>query len=216
MPLRTALLSTATLLILSGLAACQRTPPAAGDATASTVAPVPPHRVSATDAVAEVKASMHRFLDARSFHARMEMDGAHPMTSEMEYVAPDRYRITLPTGTQTVIGSMLYMQVNGRSTRVPLPPETLAPWRDPLKLQQAQQGLSADFLGETEIDGVSAKHYRVRNTVPEPVAFEYWIGAGGLPLRLRHDGTDNDGRAYTVVQTYARYDDPAITIETPR
>lgn len=216
MPLRTALLPTAVLLILSSLAACQRTPPAEGGPTAPIAATAPAHRVSATDAVAAVKASMHRFLDARSFHARMEMDGAHPMTSEMEYVAPDRYRITLPTGTQTVIGNMLYMEINGRSTRVPLPPETLAPWRDPLKLQQAQQGLTADFLGETEVDGVSAKHYRVRNTVPEPVEFEYWIGAGGLPLQLRHDGTDNEGRAYAVVQTYSRYDDPAIVIETPR
>jgi hypothetical protein len=215
MPLRTALPSSAVLLILSCLVACQRTPSAEGGATAPSAAAAPAHRVSATDAVAEVKASMHRFLDARSFHARMEMDGAHPMTSEMEYVAPDRYRITLPTGTQTVIGNMLYMQVNGRSTRVPLPPETLAPWRDPLKLQQAQQGLSADFLGETEVDGMSARHYRVRNTVPEPVEFEYWLGAGGLPLRLLHAGTDNEGRAYTVVQTYSRYDDPAIAIETP-
>ncbi|KRA46355.1 hypothetical protein [Pseudoxanthomonas sp. Root630] len=215
MSLRTPLLSTAALLILSGLAACQRTPPADGATTTPATTPPPPRRIAATDAVADVKASMHRFLDARSFHARMEMDGAHPMSSEMDYVAPDRYRITLPSGTQTVIGNTLYMEINGRSTRVPLPPETLAPWRDPLKLQQAQQGLSADFLGEAEVDGVAARHYRVRNTVPEPVEFEYWIGTGSLPLRLRHAGTDNEGRAYTVVQTYSRYDDPAIAIDIP-
>ena len=203
-------LSLALLLVV---AACQR--PAPVDTAAAPAAKPAPARGVGSDAVAEVKASMHRFLDARSFHARMELEGAHPMTSDMDYVAPDRYRITLPTGTQTVIGNVLFMQVNGRTTRVPLPPETLAPWRDPLKLQQAQQGLMAEFLGETEIDGVSARHYRVRNTVPEPVAFEYWIGTGGLPLRLRHEGTDNEGRAYTVVQTYSRYDDPAIAIETP-
>jgi hypothetical protein len=212
MPLRTAPLSL-SLALLFVVAACQRQAPA--DSAPAPAATPLPARGAASDAVAEVKASMHRFLDARSFHARMELEGAHPMTSDMDYVAPDRYRITLPTGTQTVIGNVLYMQVNGRTTRVPLPPETLAPWRDPLKLQQAQQGLTAEFLGETEIDGVSARHYRVRNTVPEPVAFDYWIGTGSLPLRLRHEGTDNEGRAYTVVQTYSRYDDPAIAIETP-
>lgn len=212
MPPRTASLSLSLALLLV-VAACQR--PAPVDTAAAPAAKSVPARGAASDAVAEVKASMHRFLDARSFHARMELEGAHPMTSDMEYVAPDRYRITLPTGTQTVIGNVLYMQVDGRTTRVPLPPETLAPWRDPLKLQQAQQGLAAEFLGETEIDGMSARHYRVRNTVPDPVAFEYWIGPGGLPLRLRHEGTDNEGRVYTVVQTYSRYDDPAITIETP-
>ncbi|SDQ32622.1 hypothetical protein SAMN05428982_0660 [Pseudoxanthomonas sp. CF385] len=203
-----------SLFLLLAVTACQRPAPA-DTAVPAPAADALPARGSAADAVADVKASMHRFLDARSFHARMVLEGAHPMTSEMDYVAPDRYRITLPTGTQTVIGNMLYMQVNGRTTRVPLPPETLSPWRDPLKLQQAQQGLTAEFLGETQIDGVSARHYRVRNTVPQPVEFEYWIGTGGLPLRLRHAGTDNEGRDYTVVQTYSRYDDPAIVIDHP-
>ena len=213
MPPRPAPLSLFLILLLA-VAACQR--PASVDTAPTPAAKPAPARGAASDAAADVKASMHRFLDARSFHARMDVEGAHPMTSDMDYVAPDRYRITLPTGTQTVIGNVLHMRIDGRTTRVPLPPETLAPWRDPLKLQQAQQGLTAEFIGETVIDGVSARHYRVRNTVPEPVAFDYWIGAGGLPLRLRHEGTDAEGRAYTVVQTYSRYDDPAIAIQAPR
>jgi hypothetical protein len=133
----------------------------------------------------------------------------------MDYVAPDRYRIALPGGTQTVIGNVLYMQVDGRRTQVPLPPETLAPWRDPLAFQQAGQGLSAEHVGNDTIAGHPARRYRVRHDDPEAVAFDYWIGPGGLPLQLRHSGRDDEGRGYTVLLTYSRYDDPAISIDAP-
>jgi hypothetical protein len=203
----------AVLPLLFALAACQPSPN--GDTGAPAAAPPTPPVVPARDAVRDVKASMQRFLAARRFHARMQVEGARPMTGEMDYVAPDRYRIALPGGTQTVIGNVLYMQVDGRRTQVPLPPETLAPWRDPLAFQQAGQGLSAEHVGNDTIAGHPARRYRVRHDDPEAVAFDYWIGPGGLPLQLRHSGRDDEGRAYTVLLTYSRYDDPAISIDAP-
>lgn len=201
------------LAALSALAACQpAAPPVHAPATAPTGTAAPP----TVEAVQEVKASMNRFLSARSFHARMVMEGNRPMASDMDYVAPDRYRITLPTGTQTVIGDTLYMELHGRVTQVPLPRETLAPWRDPLKLQQAQTGLSAERVGADTVEGERATRYRVRHTQPKPMEFDYWIGANGLPLRLRHGGTGNDGQPYVVVQTYSRYNDRSIVIDAPR
>jgi len=141
----------ALLPLLFALAAC-RPSPHEGAGVPAAIPPTPP-AVPARDAVRDVKASMHRFLATRRFHAQMQVEGAQPMTGEMDYVAPDRYRITLPGGTQTVIGNMLHMQVDGRHIRVPLPPETLAPWRDPLKLQQAQQALSAEHIGDDTVAG---------------------------------------------------------------
>lgn len=194
------------------LAACQpEAPPAPVTPAPTATSPAP-----TADAVQEVKASMNRFLSARSFHARMAVEGGRPMTSEMDYVAPDRYRILLPVGTQTVIGDTLYMQVQGRVTQVPLPKETLAPWRDPLKLQQSQAGLSAERIGTDTIDGQAATRYRVRHALPESVVFDYWIGTDGLPMQLRHAGTGDDGQPYTMLQTYSRYNDPTITIDVPR
>jgi len=211
--------SASTLLpLLFALAACRPSPPeAAGTPEAAPVpaAPSPPAAATA-EAVQEVKDSMQRFLAARSFHARMQVEGARPMTSDMDYVAPDRYRIELPTGTQTVVGNMLHMQVGDRRTQVPLPPATLAPWRDPLKLEQAGEGLSAERVGDDAVDGQPARRYRVRHAGPDPATFDYWIGADGRPLQLRHAGRDSDGRDYTVLQTYSRYDDPAIVIDAPR
>ena len=46
----------------------------------------------------EMKASMDKFLKARSFHAVMDMQGARSMAIEMDFVAPDRYRMKMPTG----------------------------------------------------------------------------------------------------------------------
>ncbi|MEL1262990.1 hypothetical protein [Pseudoxanthomonas putridarboris] len=196
------------------LAACQ--PAAAPVQQVPATSPTPATTPAAVDAVQEVKASMNRFLSARSFHARMVLEGGRPMASDMDYVAPDRYRITLPTGTQTVIGDTLYMELHGRVTQVPLPRETLAPWRDPLKLQQAQAGLSAERVGSDTVDGKAATRYRVRHAQPQATEFDYWIGPDGLPLQLRHAGTDNDGRPYTLLQTYSRYNDPTIAIDLPR
>jgi hypothetical protein len=206
---RLAAFSVAVLCLLAG---CQPDAPPAPVAPApATVPPAP-----TVEAVQEVKASMNRFLAARSFHARMAVEGGRPMTSEMDYVAPDRYRILLPVGTQTVIGDTLYMQMQGRVTQVPLPKETLAPWRDPLKLQQSQAGLSAERVGNDTVDGQAATQYRVRHALPEPIVFDYWIGTDGLPRQLRHTGTGDDGQPYTVLQTYSRYNDPTITIDVPR
>ena len=53
---------------------------------------------------------MDKFLAARSFHASMHMEGAQTMTNEMDFVAPDRYRMQMTAGTQVIIGDTMYME----------------------------------------------------------------------------------------------------------
>jgi hypothetical protein len=172
--------------------------------------------VPAANAVQEVRDSMDRFMAARRFHARMTMEGGpQPIATEMDFVAPDRYRIRMASGTQIVIGDTLFMDAGGRRSRVPLPAGTLTQWRDPLKIQQHQQGLSAQREGRDLIGGAAATRYRVRHSQPEPLEFTYWIGGDGRPLQLRHSGVSADGASYTITQVYSRYDDPAIAIEIP-
>jgi hypothetical protein len=96
-----------------------------------------------------------------------------------------------------------------------LPSGTLTQWRDPLKIQEHQQGLSAQREGRDLIRGAPATRYRVRHTRPEPLEFTYWIGRDGRPLQLRHSGVSRDGSPYTITQVYSRYDDPAIVIDVP-
>ncbi|HEY5971050.1 MAG TPA: hypothetical protein VIT22_03600 [Pseudoxanthomonas sp.] len=168
-----------------------------------------------SDPAAEVKASMDKFLAAKSFHATMKAEGAQFMATEMDFVAPDRYRMKMPVGTQVIIGDTMYMQVQGRTMKVPLPQGTLSQWRDPLKIEENKAGLSVEAQGSENVDGEPARKYLVRHTQPEPSEFTYWIGDAGLPLQLVHTG-HAQGKPYTMTIRYSRFDDPAIVIDTPQ
>ena len=168
----------------------------------------------------EMKASMDKFLKAKSFHAVMDMQGARSMAIEMDFVAPDRYRMEMPTGTQVVIGDTMYMQIKGRSMKMPLPAGTLAQWRDPLKIEEHKAGMSVESLGNDNVDGQPAKKYRVRHSEPQssqPQSREltFWIGSDGLPLQLLSHG-ESQGKPYSMTLRYSRYDDPSIVIDAPQ
>ena len=171
--------------------------------------------VTAASAADEVKASMDKFLATRSFHATMHMEGAQTMTNEMDFVAPDRYRMQMPVGTQVIIGDTLYMDAQGKRMQVPLPAGTISQWRDPLKIQENKEGLSVEAQGTETIDGQTARKYLVRNAVPENTEFTYWMGDNGLPLQLQHKG-ESQGKPYSMTLRYSRFDDPGIVIEAPQ
>ena len=193
----------------TGTTALPATTPAGAEATPA----APP--VTAASAADEVKASMDKFLAARSFHATMHMEGAQSMTNEMDFVAPDRYRMQMPVGTQVIIGDTLYMDAQGKRMQVPLPAGTISQWRDPLKIQENKEGLSVEAQGTETIDGQTARKYLVRNAVLENTEFTYWMGDNGLPLQLQHKG-ESQGKPYSMTLRYSRFDDPGIVIEAPQ
>ncbi|MET0756211.1 MAG: hypothetical protein ABWY31_08850 [Pseudoxanthomonas sp.] len=211
--------------LVLAVAACKPSAPADQSAApaaapASAVAEAAKALSPMASAEDEVKASMDKFLKARTFHAVMTMEGARGMTNEMDFVAPDRYRMKMPMGTQLIIGDTMYMQADGRSMKVPLPKGTLSQWRDPMKFEENKAGLSVDALGSDSVDGQPAKKYLVRNTQPEssqtqPTEFTYWIGSDGLPLQLVHTG-QSQGKPYSMTLRYSRFDDPTITIDAPQ
>ncbi|MET0582044.1 MAG: hypothetical protein ABWZ08_08740 [Pseudoxanthomonas sp.] len=206
--------------LVLAVAACKPSAPADQSAApaaapASAVAEAAKALSPMASAEDEVKASMDKFLKARTFHAVMTMEGARGMTNEMDFVAPDRYRMKMPMGTQLIIGDTMYMQADGRSMKVPLPKGTLSQWRDPMKIEENKAGLSVDALGSDNVDGQPAKKYLVRNTQPEPSEFTYWIGSDGLPVQLVHQG-QSQGKPYSMTLRYSRFDDPSITIDAPQ
>lgn len=221
-----------TCLVLA-LVACKPSAPAvpAGSTEAARSAAPAEADVRALQAVGlpapmqAVKQSMDTFVEARSFHATMVMEGAKDMTTEMDFVAPDRYRLTMPVGTQVIIGDTMHMQVDGRTMKVPLPAGTISQWRDPLKIQENKDSLDVESQGADTVDGMPATKYLVRNTLPagstpatgEPgvTEFTYWVGDDGLPLQLQHSG-ESQGKPYTMTIRYTRFNDPGIVIDAPK
>jgi hypothetical protein len=154
------------LVLLLGLAACKPPAPAASDAAAPPAmdgaqASNAERVAAAVDAINPmtssrevVIASMHKLMDARSYHISMQMSGGPKglMNNEVDFVAPDRFRMQMAgVGTQFIIGDTMYMSMQGRigerhcasypqgaaqfpaAARVPLPvrrqPPILPCWR---------------------------------------------------------------------------------------
>jgi hypothetical protein len=221
MPIRPTALACLATVLASALAACSADAPDTSDAAPPGVAAAPPVAAAARAAdppaspEGAVKASMDRFLAARSFHATMTMEGAQSTTNQMDFVAPDRYRMQMPVGTQIIIGDTMYLETQGQTMKVPLPEDTLAQWRDPLRIEESQATLSVEAQGRERIDGQPARKYLVRHDGADGAEFTYWIGDDDLPLQLRHSG-QSQGKPYTMTIRYTRFDDPAISIEAPQ
>jgi hypothetical protein len=226
------------LPLLAGLAACKPSPPSVPDASAPAAATPDAQATgttgasTATNAVADamaamspvatpkeaIRKSMQRFMQARSYHATMQLDGGPrgAMSNEVDFVAPDRFRMAMPgMGTQTIIGDTMYMSVDGRSMKVPLPAGTLTQWRDPAKLDENAATMTAEAQGRDSVDGTPARKYLVHNTRPQPSDVTMWIGNDDLPLQIRVSGSAQ-GRATTTTIRYSRFDDPSLKIDPPQ
>ncbi|WP_411852247.1 LolA family protein [Stenotrophomonas sp. LGBM10] len=200
------LFPAALLALLVG--GCDRTaePPAPAPQLA---APVP-----AADPAGEVLAASRRFGQLRSFQARMQMQGPRPLEARMDFVAPDRYRLTTDEGEQTIIGDTFFLQRADEVRQVPVPPGLLAQWRNPLPPDLAPAQLQVEDLGSDRIDGRIAHKYRVRHATAAPDGMLYWIDAQGLPVRIQRQG-QTQGQAFDITVSYARFDDPTLRVDLP-
>lgn len=163
----------------------------------------------------EVKAAMDKFLSASSYHATMTHSGAHAMTNEIDFVAPDRYRMQTPMGTQYIVGDAMIMDINGTRMRVPMPKGTLSQYRDPAKLSENAATMEITALGADTLDGKPARKYRMVSSQSPDVASVMWVGGAGYPLRIEVQGRVQ-GQDFATTIRYSRYNDPGIRVDPPK
>ena len=222
------------IAVLLGLAACKPSVPAASDAAAppsmdtgndSAKASASEKVAAAVDAInpltsarEAVIASMHKMMEARSYHMSMQTSSGTKriMGSEVDFVAPDRFRMVMDgVGTQTIVGDTMYMSMQGRNMKVPMPKDTTNQWRDPGNFKEAEAGMTAEAMGNESVDGISTKKYTVRQSVPTTSEYTLWIGSDGMPLQMRLN-TNINGAAATMTMRYSRINDPTLAIEVPK
>lgn len=216
--------------VLAAVAGCTRddAAPVADDAPAvrtdAAAAPAPAAAVAETpvaqpepDAKAQATKAMENFLAAKSYHAELTTRASgQAVTMEMDFVAPDRYRMKTPMGTQYVVGETMYITMNGRTLKTPLPKDQgPGDYRDPARFAEHKATMTVEALGSDAVDGQPAEKYLVRNTQPQPGESTLWVGAEGYPLKMEVVGRTG-GQATATTIRYSRFNDPAITIDPPR
>lgn len=162
----------------------------------------------------EVVAAVDKFLAAKSYHASMSM-GPGPAT-ETDFVAPDRMRVKLGTmGDQIMIGSTMYMTLQGKTRQQPVPGGGVAATRSREKVLGNLQTLKVAALGDETIAGVATKKYKVENSQPNKTSSTFWVAAAtGYPVQAVNVA-EVGGKSYTSTLKYSRYNDPSIKIEAP-
>lgn len=199
---RPAPLALAALLLLPG---CQDRPPASAEVAAT------------ADPARAVLEANRRFAALRAFHAEMTLHGAQAgqvVRMQMDFVAPDRYRLQTPKGTQTIIGSTLFLHSEGRMEQLPLPPGLLDHWRSPLPSAAALDAATVEDRGPARLGEVATRAYRVHGSTGTGETVQYWLDAAGLPVQIQRDGF-NQNQPYRVTLRYSRLDDPTLQVPAP-
>lgn len=165
----------------------------------------------------DMKAMSVKFLALRSYHVSMESNDARAPKTEVDFVAPDRYRMQMgELGTQIIVGDIMYLNINGRSMRVPMPQGTLTQWRETDRVFREIDKAGIEALGSEVVNGKPAKKYRVtQNSAGAPSSTLMWVGGDGYPVRIQSTGKAA-GKTYTTTMTYSRFNDSSIRIDVPK
>lgn len=219
-------------LLVLALAACSQPapPPAAaqGEAGAPAAvlasAQVPPAAAPAVTASAAPHQVMREvfagFKALRSYQATMRIEGGPrgSIRNDMQFVAPDRYRLTMQARgmevTQVRVGSDLYMTVGGRTLKTTLP-EQADPARWHEEFDRNLGTMTVEAQGRETLEGVDTRKYLVKQTQPKPSDATVWVD-GDHHVRQARIEMMVEGRPTTTTITYSRFNDPSIRIDPPR
>lgn len=176
----------------------------------------------ATPAHAGPKDDLHnaftKFLAQTSFRGTMAsvMDGK-TIASTVEFVAPDSYRVTSAGRPPSlIINGTMYIDVGGRSMKIPMGKDMLAQYRNASMLAEIEKGMKIDDLGVDLAAGQPAHKYRYTVTQPHPSTSVIWIASKtGLPVQIQTSGQAMGKTVATTIK-YDKFSDPSIKIVAPK
>lgn len=173
------------------------------------------------DPVADINAMADKFLAEKTFRAKMLGIGEKDkeVKTEMEFVAPDRFRIKTGPGLETiVIGKDMYVSMQPDSF-IKLPgtmPESILNLRETFDKEGRKWFSDVRFVGEDTVSGKAAYVYEYKNKGPRNVGendSKIWVAKeGGLPLRIESKYKSGNFRSMAIDYEY----DPSIKIEVPK
>jgi outer membrane lipoprotein-sorting protein len=164
-----------------------------------------------------VHAAFARFLAAKSFRASVIRAGSGEKISDLAFVAPDRYHVKSAHGPEmTLIGDDAWMNLNGRTMKVPMPVgRMIAQYRNAKTLDQLA-GTEVTDLGSDTVGGEPAHAYHYTLSEPAKADVKLWVGdKTGMPLQIESQGRVM-GKAATTRILYSDFNDASIHIAAPQ
>jgi hypothetical protein len=167
------------------------------------------------DPVADIRNASDRFIQSKAFQAKMNTEGSTPMKLELQFVAPDRYRIKTGNMETVIIGKETYLNVNGRWMRSPVDMGSSIPNMRDAFTEEGLKGISGvEYTGDESLNGRESMIFKYNGKAVKGGS-EYvsrlWVARDdGLPQRV--EVTYNGGPLKTAVINY-EYND--IAIEKP-
>lgn len=166
----------------------------------------------------ELHDAFAKFFKLHSFRASVTDLKKNEPVSTMEFVAPDRYRMQTKDGhVQYIIGDALYMEMDGKLTRLPVPGvgKMTAQFRNEGFLKEVEGDMAVQALPDESVDGQPTKVYAYTITKPIKADAKTFISTrNGMPLQTESSGSFMGMKSTTRVR-YSDFDDPAIRIDAP-
>ncbi len=164
----------------------------------------------------DMKALSVKFLALRTYHVTMEGSDKRVPKMAVDFVAPDRYRMQMPMGTQYVIGNTMYMTIEGRTMKMPMPKGAMTQWRESDRAFREIDQMQIEALGMEAVNGKPARKYRMTQTIHKPATTSLiWVSMNGYPAKMQTTGSVGK-QSHTMTVHYSRFNDPSIKIDVPK
>lgn len=167
---------------------------------------------------ADIDAMADKFLSQKSFRAKMLGTGDKDVKTDMEFVAPDRFRIKTGPGLETiVIGKDVYVSLEGSFMKLPGGmPDSIPNLRETFDREGRKWFSDVRYVGEESVGGRPASAYEYKNTGRDKLGendSKIWIAKDdGLPLRIESRFKSGNFKTMSIEYEY----DPNIKIDVPK
>ena len=148
---------------------------------------------SGGDPKSELIAASRKFMDLKSFSAKMEGVGQTEIKSQVDFIAPDRFHVSYLGGTGAgmeliYIGGDSYMKTGGKWSKMPGDAKSIPNLRDSFTEEGLKSLTDVKFEGDDTVDGKAALVYSYKNVTPignYPFTSKMWVGKStGVPIKI--------------------------------